>query len=153
MNPAQAKEVKLIKIAQRALQLDDATYRDMLSRLCGGKTSATDLDATERRRVLRHMKASGFVVKSKAPATGSEWRREPQMRKLRAMWYQLAEAGAVDNPDNSVACDAAIETWAKRQLDKPGAPFSALRFADGEQMNKLIEEMKRWGLRVGARIV
>jgi phage gp16-like protein len=145
-----AFEVKLIQIGRRALQLDDGTYRDMLARFSGGKTSSTALTAAERQQVLAHMKASGFVVKPKSgskAAAESGWQRAPQMRKLRAMWYVLADAGEVDPPADMDACNAAIETWAKRQLE--ARVFSALRFATGPQMDKLIESLKMWLGRLG----
>ena len=71
------------------------------------------------------------------------------MRKLRAMWYAMAEGGHVERPADAKACDAAIETWALRQL-APHGRIDSLRFASGAQMNKLIEELKAWGKRVGA---
>ena len=147
-----ALECKLIHIGAKALGMDEDTRRLMISNLTGGKTSTKQLTQYERQQVLNHLKAKGFKVKPKAPAE-SGWRREPQMRKLRAMWYVLADAGEVDQPADSDACDAAIQLWAKRQFKgDPYSTFTTLRFAKGDQMSELIEAMKAWGRRAKAEI-
>lgn len=149
----QATEIKLIHIAKSSLGLAEDSYRQLLAKYGNGATSSKALTASQRRHLLNHFKACGFKLRPTSGKTGSEWRREPQMRKLRAMWYRLAEAGAVDQPANGEACDAAIEAWAKRQLQHDTPPLDALRFASGQQMDKLIEAMKAWGRRVGAEIL
>ncbi len=148
----QATEIKLIHIARQSLKIDEGTYRDLLARFGNGATSSKALTASQRRHLLKHFRDSGFRLRPKAGHTGSEWRREPQMRKLRAMWWVLVDGGHVDRPANSQACDEAIEAWAKRQLQSETPPLDALRFATGAQMEKLIEAMKAWGRRVGADI-
>lgn len=148
----QATEIKIIHIARQSLGLDDDTYRALLARIGNGASSSKALSASQRRHLLQHFKACGFKLRPTAGRVGSEWRREPQMRKLRAMWYRLADAGAVDQPADSTACDAAIEAWAKRQLQHDTPPLDALRFAAGKQMDKLIEAMKAWGDRIGADV-
>lgn len=149
---AAALEIKLIQIGRRALGLDTETYRALLGNLTGGKTSSKALTERERKVVLDHMKARGFVVKPKPGSAGaaeSGWQRAPSMRKLRAMWYLLADAGHVDRPADVLACNAAVEAWAKRQLSTHLPPLAALRFASGEQIDKLINAMKAWCARLG----
>jgi phage gp16-like protein len=58
-NDIKKREVRLIKIGQRELMMEDDTYRAMLRRL-GGVDSATDLDWAGRKKVLDHLRASGF---------------------------------------------------------------------------------------------
>lgn len=140
-----ASEIKLIKMGQAALGMDDDTYRSMLASLSGGKTSAKDLDWRQRQAVINHMKASGFVIK-RTHASSRAW--DDGMSKLRAIWYALADVDAVQRPKTSDELDAAIETWAKRMQPK----LSALRFASGYQMQSLIEAAKKWGDRVNANI-
>ena len=152
MDTTQATEVKLIHIARQSLGLAEDSYRALLAQYGNGATSSKQLTVSQRRHLLQHFKACGFKLRPNAGKTGSEWRREPQMRKLRAMWYRLAEVAAVDQPADGHACDAAIEAWAKRQLQNETPPLDALRFASGAQMNTLIEAMKAWGQRVGAEI-
>lgn len=140
-----ASDIKLIKMGQAALGLDDDTYRAMLASIGGGKTSAKDLDWQQRQAVINHMKASGFVIKR---THASSRARDDGMSKLRAVWYALAEVGAVQRPNTVEELDAAVESWAKRMQPK----LSALRFASGYQMQSLIEAAKKWGDRVGANI-
>lgn len=152
MDASRTTEIKLIHIAKTSLGLADDSYRALLAKHGGGATSSKDLTASQRKKLLAHFKACGFQLRPKAGKTGSEWRREPQMRKLRAMWYRLADAGGVEQPADSAACDHAIEAWALRQLSTHTPPLQALRWATGEQMNTLIEAMKAWGHRIDAEI-
>ena len=129
-------------------------YRALLLRV-GGTSSAAALDGAGRDKVLRYMKAMGFKVQAKAGAvvrtsgrTGPQPLATPMHKKLRAMWYALADVGAVQRPASALACDDAVEAWAKRQL----VGLDALRFARGSQMCKLVEELKAWGLRVQAQV-
>ena len=118
-----------------------------------GKASSADLDADGRQKLLKHFKAKGFVVKAKPGKARAAFIREPQVRKLLAMWYALSDRGAVAAPAHALACNQAVEKWAKEQLaGTPLGPLDALRFATGEQLNKLIESMKAWGQRVGADV-
>lgn len=145
-------EIKLIHIGRTELGLDDATYRSMLANISGGKTSSKALTPAERQAVLQHMKARGFTIKPKAGngAAADTWQHDPQMRKLRAMWYLLADAGHVDRPADADACNAAVQAWAVRQLS--GQTFTHLRFATGDQMNDLVEAMKQWCGRLKLRL-
>ncbi len=151
-DPGRATEIRLIHIAKAELQrlgkLDEDSYRDLVARFGNGAASSKDLSAAQRKRLLDHFKACGFQLRAKAGKTGAGWRREPQMRKLRALWYGLADGGHVQKPADGQACDAAITSWAKRQLPE----LDALRFANGAQMNKLIEELKAWCRRVGVLV-
>lgn len=146
------RELALIHIAKTHFALSREDYEFVIQHATGTrKTSAADLTNPERNAVLKHFKRMGFVVGT--PPGGEAPLSDPQYRKLRAMWYALAEAGAVERPDNAVACDRAVEAWAKRQLSSSRlGSLDALRFASGEQLAKLVEEMKRWGRRVGADI-
>jgi phage gp16-like protein len=122
-----AMEIKLIKMGQAHLGWDDELYRATMARLCGGKTSSTALTWQERKALIDYMKANGFVVKSNKPQAGGAGGRswDDGMSKLRAIWYALADAGAV-----------------KR--------ISHVRFASGVQVQLLIEAAKKWAKRVGA---
>jgi phage gp16-like protein len=139
------KEIALIQMGRAFVGQDDDTYRAMLAGKCNGKTSSTQLTWQERKLVIDHYKACGFVVKT-TKASARTW--DDGVYKLRAMWYALAEVQAVTKPETSEQLDAAIEAWAKRQLAGPAAV--SLRMVSSAQMSKLIESMKRWCKRVGA---
>lgn len=62
------RELALIHVAKAQLGLDDETYRAMLFAIARVK-SAADLDWAGRKKVLDHLKAGGFKIKSRpAPA-------------------------------------------------------------------------------------
>ena len=147
----QAVEIKLIHIGKGALHLGDEAYRGLIDGASGGRTqSSKELTAAERQLVLARMKAMGFVVKPKAGKGGETVAliRAAQMRKLRAMWYALADVGEVTRPANAEACQAAVESWALSRLKD----LTALRMATGHDMAELIEQLKAWGDRVGADV-
>jgi len=146
------RELALIHMAKAQMGLTREDYEHVLREVTG-KTSSADLDAAGREKLLQHFKAKGFVVKAKPGAARTAPLRDPQVKKLLAMWYALAEAGAVARPANAQACSQSVERWAKEQLaGTPLGPLDALRFATGAQLDKLIESMKQWGKRVKARI-
>lgn len=153
-DPLRRTDIATIKMGQAALGMDDASYRTLLL-VNTGKNSAALMNAFERRKVIARMALLGFK-RPDAPRKAGDGLsiREPQVRKLRAMWYALAEAGAVDQPADAVACDKAIESWGKKQLahDRGVGVMDALRFATGQQLDHLIEAMKAWGHRVKANI-
>lgn len=151
-DPTRKRELALIHLAKATLGLSRDDYEHVL-RAVTGQTSAADLDAAGREKLLKHFKSKGFVVKAKAGAARALGIREPQIKKLQAMWYSLSDAGAVDRPASIEACNRAVEAWAKEQLATHAlGPLDALRFATGAQLDKLIESMKRWGQRVKADI-
>lgn len=155
MTGTAASDIKLIHIAKQALQMDDATYRAVLAAKGAGATSSKQLNAAQRQAVLRHFKACGFEVKAKpgsAAAKANGWARTPEMTKLRALWWALADAGAVTRPVDHQACDDALDAWAVRQLSTRTPALDALRFASGQQMRELIEALKQWARRVGAKV-
>lgn len=146
------RELGLIHMAKATLGLTRDDYEHVL-RTVTGKTSSAELDAAGRDKLLKHFKSRGFVVKAKAGTARAASIRAPQLRKLQAMWYALSDVGAVERPASIEACNRALEAWAKEQLATHAlGPLDALRFADGLQLGKLIESMKRWGERVDARI-
>lgn len=151
-DPTRKRELGLIHLAKATLGLTRDDYEHVLLTVTG-KTSAADLDAAGREKLLKHFKAKGFVVKAKAGSARAAFIRAPQVKKLQAMFYALADAGAVVRPASSEACSRAVEAWAKEQLaGTPLGPLDALRFATGAQLGKLIESMKAWMERVGADV-
>lgn len=136
-------DIKLIKMGQAQLGWDDALYRSVLAARFGGKTSATELTWQERQALINYMKQQGFVVKSKR---STERGADETMAKLRAMWFAMAEVGAVNKPATVAEADVAIDAWAKRMQPE----LAAIRFASSYQMQRLIEAMKKWAQRVGA---
>ena len=74
-------ELAKIHIAKKQLALDEPTYRAMLWTI-GRVESSKDLDTYGRQALLEHLKARGFVDRSRVrPAED----REPLVNKIRAM--------------------------------------------------------------------
>lgn len=149
------RELGLIHIAKKHFEQTQGMTRDdyehaIQTATRTTKTSASDLTHSERNMLLQHFKAMGFAVM----ARGERKRLDtPQHKKLRAMWYALADVGAVERPETAADCDHAVEAWAKRQGNGKVGAIERLRFADTSQLHKLIEELKAWGLRVGASLM
>jgi Protein of unknown function (DUF1018) len=151
IDAARKRELGLIHIARVAVGWDKAQYVYALMERYG-VDSAAGLSALQRDDFLKMFKSLGFSVKPKAKPAGSQPVREPMVRKLRAMWYTLADMGAVERPASTIACDKAIEAWGRARLASNGGvgQFDALRFATYQQLNALIEQCKRWLHRVEA---
>lgn len=153
--------IAAIHVLKNLLKLQDDDYRALLITLVG-KSSCKDMTNAQQVVVRTHMDKLAKKMGVQKPGRGAKpqgagaQRPEdrPQVRKLKAMWWALADVDAVERPDGPAGCARAVEAWAKRQASsgKLGA-FDALRFASAEQLNKLIEEMKAWGQRVGAKML
>lgn len=63
---ATKKQIQLIHIAKHELNIKDLIYRDIL-RANSGKESAKDLTPGEASKVLDHLKALGWKIKSPQP--------------------------------------------------------------------------------------
>lgn len=124
------REIRLIHVAKRELQLEDDTYRAMLWAVARVK-SAKDLDFTGRKKVLDHMKARGFKVKS-APANKNA--ADAQYRKIRALWTDLHASGKVRHNT-----DQAVRSYIERMTG-----VADFQFLNGFQINTVIEGLKRW---------
>lgn len=128
--------IAAIKIAQKQLGLDDDTYRALLKRVAS-VGSARDLDETGARRVMAEFERLGFVNQVKTVRGGRDLR--PLARKARALWISLFNLDEIENAD-----DRALAAFAKRVTGK-----DALRFCDSNELNRVVEGLKAWGLRVG----
>lgn len=128
--------IKLIHVAKRNLRMDDDSYRSILHTI-GKAESSSDLSIPELERVLEHLKRCGFKVRPKrADRALSD---NPQDKKIRALWLDLHQAGAVRNPS-----EAALAAFVKRMTG-----VDALQWLSGAQASKIIEELKKWRARMG----
>lgn len=81
------RELAQIHVAKAQLGLDDDTYRAMLWTVARVK-SAADLDWAGRKKVLDHLKAGGFKIKSKSrPAPAAS--KAALVSKIRAQLIAL----------------------------------------------------------------
>ena len=138
-----ANHIGAIHVLKAKLRLSDDDYRALLKGLTL-KTSSKDMSPAEQQKVRDHMQAlaerAGVVqptrrrpmpaarfAKSKADAT-------PKERKVWALWHQLGRDGVVRDTSPQ-----ALNKWIERQIG-----VSALVFANGAQLDTLIEALKAW---------
>jgi phage gp16-like protein len=120
-----------LHIAKKQLGLDDDTWRDLLERETG-KRSSKDMSDGERGRVLDVLKNHGFKPASKGSRKGIEGKYAP---KLQALWIAGYNLGLIRNRD-----DAALLAFVKRQTGIDHTRF--LRYA--EDGARAIEALKAW---------
>jgi len=138
--------IKLIHIAKNQLQLDDDLYRSNLKTLTG-KGSCKDMTIPELFKVLEHMKKSGFKVsstKGNSPKTKSK-KDHTMLDKLRQIWIQMHYQGFINN-----GSDKALQTWATNQAKRMnnGVAVNKLEWLKGNMLYSLIEQLKRWHMRL-----
>ncbi|SEL25155.1 Mu-like prophage protein gp16 [Kosakonia sacchari] len=75
--PAKRGLIGAIKAGQAHLGWDDVTYRSVLARLCGGKTSSTKCTIDELQAVREYMHEQGF------PRQSAKHGRRPRVAKSR----------------------------------------------------------------------
>lgn len=135
------KLIRLIHVAKRELQMDEATYRTML--LSAGKAESTSaMDVPALKAVLEQAKRGGFKVRAK-PGTATAPRpdrRQDTTReavKVRALWLFLHHLGVVRDPS-----ERALAAYVKRI-----AKVDDMHWAHGDRMLSLIETLKKWAMR------
>ncbi|WP_375588088.1 regulatory protein GemA [Hoeflea alexandrii] len=120
-----------LHIAKKQLGLDDDTWRDLLERETG-KRSSKDMSNGERGRVLDVLKNHGFKAASRGSRKDIEGKYAP---KLQALWIAGYNLGLIRNRD-----DAALLAFVKRQTGIDHTRF--LRYA--EDGARAIEALKGW---------
>ncbi|MDH4869846.1 regulatory protein GemA [Pseudomonas sp. BN515] len=137
--PNRLRLIKLIHVARRDLQMDDDTYRLMLTSMKGldGATSTADLSIPNLYRVLEQLKQKGFKIRpsktTKRPPAG-----DPQSRKIRSLWLTLRDQGVLHDPSE----DALV------RFVQGLTGVEALQWLTSEQASQVIEAMKKWSARV-----
>jgi phage gp16-like protein len=137
---ARARLVRLIHVAKRELNMDDDSYRAMLSG-CVKKDSASTMTVPELERVVERMKRLGFRVKRTPGSAARPLADDGQSKKIRALWLSLHEAGAVRNSSES-----ALASYVQRQTG-----VSALQWLTPAQASMVIESLKKWLARTERR--
>jgi phage gp16-like protein len=125
-----------IKVAQKEMALDDATYRSVLFRVTG-RASCTDCTDSQLVAVIEEFKRLGWQAKPKKAQRKQA--DHPTARKARALWISLYQLGAINN-----ASEAALEAFAKRQLG-----VERMQWADQSLMYKVIEGLNAMAQRNG----
>lgn len=86
INKYRKSDLAKIHLAKKELGMDDETYRAMLQSVAG-VTSAKDLDAEARRKVLDHLRSCGMKFKrSSTPRyPGKPHNMDAQLEKIEAL--------------------------------------------------------------------
>ena len=139
--PARQNNLAKIHIAKKDLALDDDTYRCLLERLFG-VASAKDLTYSDHLTLLAEFRRLGWKPKPPKVQSQIAGLRDPQLRKIRLLWYRLVEAGAIRSPEAS-----ALPHFVRKQTG-----VERLEWLSVAQAGQVIEALKAWGRRVGADI-
>ena len=128
-----------IQVGKRKLQLDDATYRDLLKRVAG-VDSSTQLDDASARAVLDDMRSKGFRdgVDGRSPKKRTA-AGQPLAKKARALWIALWNLD-----ETETGSEAALTAFAKATTGKDD-----LRFCTDGELAHVVEGLKAWAKRVG----
>lgn len=129
---------KLLHVGRRELGMDEETYRALLVGISKSpeRNSSAVLSLQELDLALDRMKAAGFRVKKagggRKPAT------DPLARKVRSLWLQLRDLGALRDPSEAALCK-----WVEGEIG-----VADLSWLTSHQAHQVIERLKRWVSRV-----
>lgn len=138
---------KLLQVGKRALGMEDDDYRALLARHgaqeVDGHVSATTLHIGALMAAVEEMKRKGFRPQGKAGSASNvvDWRKA-RIRKITALWCQLADAGVVRDRSES-----AMVKWCARTTHK-----ARLQWATSHDLNACVEALKDWAHRERVKI-
>lgn len=122
-----------IQIARRQLGLDDETYRQLLERVTG-KRSSKGMTAGERSRVLEVLKRQGFRPTGKRRPT----EHRADLRYVFVLWRLLAELGAVEAGTAALNAFIGSDNFRMKWGEQP----TDVRFLSLERASDVIEALK-----------
>lgn len=121
MNTSTAGLIKAIQTGRRKLGLSDEEYHALLEGV-SGKTSSKELNAYQLKEVLRRMREAGFHTAT-----------DPQLRKIRSLWFSMYEEGIVKSKT-----DQSISAYIRRITKKH------VNSCDVKDLQRVIETLKQW---------
>ena len=138
-----------VHIARKELMLDDDTYRSSLHSATG-KISCADMGVMDLYKVVQWFKDHGWKPKSKgrkySPKSGQRDVNEKNQReKIRALWIGMAKQGLIRD-----GSERGLGNWVRRMTAKHngGIGWQALEFVPEDWLTPLIEDLKRWKMRL-----
>ncbi|QOF67322.1 regulatory protein GemA [Actinobacillus sp. GY-402] len=147
MKLTKQKLIQLIHIAKQKLSIDEYSYRAMLNNLTG-KQSTTKMTIQELMRVMDDLEAKGFkktVRKTQSPSTQSAVGKSKIITKIRAIWIEMARAGAVRD-----SSEQALTRFAQKivnsELKNSGSNLRMLNLQslNDYQASRVLERLKQW---------
>lgn len=121
MNTNTAGLIKAIQTGRRKLGLTDEEYHALLEGV-SGKTSTKELNAWQLKEVLRRMRAAGFHTAT-----------DPQLRKIRSLWFSMYDEGIVKSKTEQ-SISAYIRRITKKTANACGV----------KDLQRVIETLKQW---------
>jgi phage gp16-like protein len=137
-----AAAIAKVHVAQKALALDDGTYRALLARVTGKRSCAAMTDA-ELAKVIEEFRRLGWRDVPRAPrrAGGRALAMGPTARKIRALWLSLWHLGELTDPS-----EEALAAFVRRTT-----AVEALQWIDSVQAATVIRALLGWQERTGLR--
>jgi len=125
-----------IHIAIKDLGLSDDDYRGILQ-FKFKVDSAKDLKPRQVTVLLNHFRAKGWKPKAPKKAGVAKLNNNPQIRKIRALWLTMHDAGMIKNPS-----ELALAKYVQRltRVDR-------LEWCSTSQLSRVIEALKKWQVR------
>ncbi len=128
------RELAQIHVAIKQLGMSEQDHRSLMLSVCG-VSSAADLDDRARRRYIEHLKKIGFrPARREGDRTQAD---DSQSLKMRALWLQLHQMGAVRD-----ASERALAAYVLRTTR-----VDALQWLNAKQAETVIESLKKWTMR------
>ena len=137
-----------IHCAKRDLALDDSSYRALLQRVTGVRSS-TDLCEDGLDQVLTEFRRLGWKPTRREQASGKRPFRkassEPPVRRLWVAAREVRDAGGFTLADTGEKdWRVAVRSWVKRQTGDDGVGVDDPEFLTADQTSQLIEQLKQW---------
>lgn len=149
---ARNTELAKIHIAKKDLALDDDAYQHIIRNVGGAESgSAADLDPAGRTKVIGHFIRQGWRPRRRPRPRGAltddgELRAsDGQIKMIRSIWIQMADAGAVEN-----RTEQGLRAWLRastRRYHPQRAGYSAPEFIPEWVAQRVIEQLKSWAKR------
>jgi phage gp16-like protein len=137
-----AAAIAKVHVAQKALALDDGTYRALLARVTGKRSCAT-MTEVELAKVIKEFRRLGWRDVPRAPRRAG--RRALAMgapaRKIRALWLSLWQLGELTDPSEEALAAFVLRTTG----------VEALQWIDSVQAAAVIRALLGWQERIGLR--
>jgi phage gp16-like protein len=132
-----------IHVACRQLNLTQQNRRELQLAVCG-KSSMTDMSASDLHSVLKRLKADGFKPdfkghKKHPPAPRAD------LKVIHVLWRKLGDAGALRKPGR-----AGLNTFIRARFGNAwgSVPADVDMLRDWKQIDQIIQALKSWGERV-----
>lgn len=143
--PTKAAAIKAIQTRRRQIPhlVEDDAWRDFLAAATGGIRSLRAMDDAALAQV------SAALTKTGAPMgpgrSADKLPKDPQSRKLRALWITMGQAGVVRDRREAALC-----AWCARQLGLP--QLDSLSFLKPAQRGRCIDDLVQWARSKGVAV-